>query len=354
MNNFAIIYQQIADILSFEVSNSKLETNLSHPSFDWDYIVKEGSKHLVLPALYCRLKAKKLLHTLPEELNNYLEEITSINRNRNVLILKQVQAISKLLNKNNIEHVFLKGSALLALGCFEDNAERMLGDIDILVMNNQLDEAYKLFENHGYIPEEQPLGHKFFEHHHLPRLKTTHHISAVEIHRKLFVSYVYNPLNPESIFKHKRLQNHIWIPAQKHLLMHNILSFQINDKGALYNSINFRSAYDTIIIQQDYTGTRDWYKIKVFRNNFQHSSLFFMDIKKATDVKTNIFTYFYIFKLKHITFYKTWNKLIGLVRFTPIIFNRIWIFMSNKAYRKAIIRDRYRIYAHFKSILNNF
>ena len=117
-------------------------------------------------------------------------------------------------------------------------------------------------------------------------------IAAVEIHRKLFVSYKYNELNNESIFKEKIKQNNVFIPSQKHLLMHNILNFQINDHGALYNSISFRSAYDTIILQQDYTGTRDWYKIKVFRNYFQYSSLFFMDIKKATNVKTNIFTIF--------------------------------------------------------------
>ena len=58
-------YHIIADILSFETLNSKLETTLSHKTFDWDAIVIEGSKHLVLPAVYCRLKSKQLLHLLP-------------------------------------------------------------------------------------------------------------------------------------------------------------------------------------------------------------------------------------------------------------------------------------------------
>ena len=111
MGNLAITYQHIANILSFETSNPKLEKDLSHPTFDWDAIVVEGSKHLVLPAIYCRLKAKQLLHVLPEELNTYLEGITSINRNRNESILKQVHSISQLLNEHHIDHVFLKGSA---------------------------------------------------------------------------------------------------------------------------------------------------------------------------------------------------------------------------------------------------
>ena len=88
MGNLAITYQHIADILSFKSSISKLEHTLTKPNFDWDAIVVEGSRHLVLPAIYCRLKAKNLLHTLPKELENYLEEITSINRNRNKKIKK--------------------------------------------------------------------------------------------------------------------------------------------------------------------------------------------------------------------------------------------------------------------------
>ena len=357
MNNFAVIYQQIADILSFEVSNSKLEKSIISSDFNWEAIVKEGSKHYVIPAIYCRLKTKKLLHLLPEDLISYLEFVTSENRKRNEIILKQIHSISKLLNSQKVDHVFLKGSALLALGCFNDTAERMLGDIDILVDSNQLDLAYRLLCEDGYSPSGQELRNNFMEHQHLPRLKTEvsdNRVAAVEVHRKLFASYKVNELSNKFVFKEKTQYNDVFIPSRKHLLMHNILNFQINDHGAIYNSISFRSAYDTIIIQQYYTGTRDWYKQKVFRNYFQYSSLFFMDIKKATDVKTNIFTHFYLFKLKHIKFYKTWNKFIGLLRLTPIIFNRIWIFMSNNAYRKAIIRDRNRIYAHFKSILNNF
>jgi hypothetical protein len=186
MGNLAITYRHIADILSFETSNSQLETLLKDPSFDWNIIVVEGSKHLVLPAIYCRLKAKRLLHVLPVELETYLKDITSINRNRNASVLKQVQFIAQLLKKHHIDHVFLKGSALLALGCFEDNAERMVGDIDILVSKDQLTTAFELIKANGY---NKTFGYAYetIGFRHLDRLISPLALAAIEIHSDLLI-----------------------------------------------------------------------------------------------------------------------------------------------------------------------
>lgn len=351
MGNLAITYQHIADILSFETPTHKLKQTLSQPSFNWDTIVVEGSKHLVLPAIYCRLKAKQLLHLLPEELNNYLEEITSINRNRNDAILKQVHSISRLLNKNNINHVFLKGSALLILGCYTDNAERMIGDIDILITPNQLVETYSLLTNNGYASTELTLGHKFFAHRHLSRLKPINQISSVEIHNKLFTLFNYEHLSNYSIFEKKIVVDNIIIPNQEQLLMHNILNFQVNDNGILYNSINFRSAYDTIILQRLNKNDYTWYQNTIFKRYFNFTSIFFKEIKTNTRTKSNFLTKFYLFKLKHIKFYKFWNKLLFLYSLVPILFTRAYYFISNSRYRKAVIGERQRLYNYFRSIL---
>ncbi|WP_299119821.1 nucleotidyltransferase family protein [uncultured Winogradskyella sp.] len=362
MGNLAITYQHIADILSFETSNHKLEKTLSHPSFNWDHIVVEGSKHLVLPAIYCRLKAKKLLGLLPKELNSYLTEITSLNRNRNEAILKQVHSISQLLNQHQINYTFLKGSALIVQDIFEDIAERMIGDIDILVDIDQLDNAYHLLITNGYTPIEQTLGNDFFEHKHLPRLKPKHEICAVELHRKLFVSHSNTELKSKTILSKKINRSSVFIPSTEHLLMHNILNFQINDKGTLYNSISFRSAYDTIVLLQEYNHKKEWYNKwynkwynnKIFKRYFNYTSLFFNEIKIITNAKSNFFTSFYLFKLKHIKFYKFWNRLLKLTNFISVMLNRMSTFLLNKSYRKAIINDRKRIYIYFKSIFDNF
>ena len=58
----------IGDILSFKSDTCLLQTTLEEKNFNWDEIVKIGSRHLVLPAIYCRLKEKQLLNCLPKDL----------------------------------------------------------------------------------------------------------------------------------------------------------------------------------------------------------------------------------------------------------------------------------------------
>jgi hypothetical protein len=248
MGNLAITYQHIADILSFTVSKLKLEETLKNPDFDWDAIVVEGSKHLVLPAIFCRLKSKALLHVLPTELKIYLEEITSINRNRNRSILKQVHSLSKILNETKIDHVFLKGSALLALGCYEDNAERMVGDIDILVASEHLNTAFKIIKNNGY---ENTFGYayKTIGHRHLDRLISKTELAAIEVHSNLLNDNYSHYIDSNKMIKSKRYVNNISIPSIYYLSKHHIYAWQINDDGYYYKSIHFKYCYDSIILK---------------------------------------------------------------------------------------------------------
>ena len=139
--------QNIADILSFESDKTLLKERLERETMDWDHLVRLGSSHLVLPAIYCRLKAKQLLNTLPMELESYLKEITDLNRERNQQLLAEAQQISQWFQEANIDHVFLKGTAMLASGYYEDLGERMVGDIDILVEESSLIKSFKFLEN---------------------------------------------------------------------------------------------------------------------------------------------------------------------------------------------------------------
>lgn len=354
MNALAVTYQHIADILSFETSDVHLKDTLSHPLFDWDLIVVEGSRHLVLPAIYCRLKSKQLLHLLPVELTHYLLELTILNRERNDAILQQIRSIATLFNKNEINHTFLKGAALLISNCYDDNAERMIGDIDILIATTQIDIAFDLLKKQDYNPITLTLGGDFFEHKHLPRMTTKQHICAVELHKTLFTSYEYAELKNEAILDKTIKLHHLYIPSNTHLLMHNVLNFQINDNGALYNSISFRSAYDTISLLQHSQQNKAWITDnKHFKNYFNRLGLFFDDVQLNIKTQTNIATNFYLFKLNHITFYKLWNKLIDSYSLIKLLFQRLLFFITNPSYRKAIKKDKRRIKKHLTAKIKN-
>jgi hypothetical protein len=247
MGHLAKTYQHIADILSFENSNSQLEATLSHSTFDWDAIVVVGSRHVVLPAIYCRLKAKQLLHTLPDDLETYLEELTSINRNRNKSILKQVHAISQLLSAHSIDHVFLKGAALLALGCYEDNAERMVGDIDILISKSQLHLAFDLLKANGY---SKTFGYAYetIGFRHLDRLIAPEELAAIELHSDLLIPKYRHLIAIDLVLESKRYVNTVALPDAYMMSKHSILAWQLNDLGHYYNAIHFKTFYDSLVL----------------------------------------------------------------------------------------------------------
>ena len=116
----------------------------------WDKFVKIGSSHYVIPALYFKMKERNFLKLLPHELVSYLEEIYNQNLNRNTELVNEVNEISRLLKINNINHVFLKGAALISSLYRETVGIRMVGDIDILISEDQIYKAKNLLELGSY------------------------------------------------------------------------------------------------------------------------------------------------------------------------------------------------------------
>ena len=120
------------------------------PQIFWDRLVQLGSSQLVLPAIYVALKRKKLIGHTPKDLVSYLQEITDLNQKRNTAILKQIAFLSEVFNRHQIEHVFLKGAAILITKPYDTMNERMVGDIDVLVSEKALLKAQQLLIDEGF------------------------------------------------------------------------------------------------------------------------------------------------------------------------------------------------------------
>ena len=347
-------YQTIADILSFTTSNTSLEATLRTADVDWDAIVVHGSRQLVIPTLYCRLKQRQLLHLLPEDLDLYLHDITSQNRKRNRAILKEVTVLSTLFKKHHIEHVFLKGAALLASGYYEDIAERMIGDIDILVATNQLDKAFELLQQHSFKPIPLTFGDKYFEHKHLPRMTTNKFIAAIELHRKLFVTYTKKELSNALVLNNKRIQNDVFVPSTQHLIEHNILNHEINDEGYRYQRINFRSVYDTLIlcksiyiVQPSRNIIKELCENKYVRNHFNKTNVLLNDFENEYSKQAKLF----IVLLKNLKFNACLCHFIKGFQSIKLLLNRIILVLTNRDYRSDAYRDRHRLTAILKEKL---
>ena len=225
-----ILFDKEIDLVSFP-----LKTNHQF----WDSFVKIGSSHYVIPALYYKLKQRQYLKLLNNELVSYLKEIYNQNLKRNIELVKESKEISSVLKQNNIDHVFLKGTALISSIYSDKLGVRMIGDIDILVEKSQILKAQELIKKNNYVNLHKYDG---LIGRHLPRLINDNKIFSIELHDLLIHKNCLH-LNPNTLLRNKMVQK-INILNWKDFLLHIILNFQVNDHGSLKANFSFRTLYD--------------------------------------------------------------------------------------------------------------
>lgn len=222
------------------------ELNLENISeVELEDLTKSASANLLLPTIFYKLDKKMVGKELPKEFYNYLKYIHKINLNRNKKIINQINKISKLLRNENINHVFIKGAALLFSEIYENIGERMINDIDILIDKDQLIKAKDLFIANNYIITSD---YDFFEkkNRHLRRMTSNSEICAIELHHKIINKEI-DTILAKSILKRKQ-KNEINIPSIVDQLKINIYNSQINNYGYDYFSLDLRSAYDGFLL----------------------------------------------------------------------------------------------------------
>lgn len=339
-----VTLNHIAQILSFNTDVQPLETTLKNYSeTDWEALVKVASSHLVLTTVYCRLQQKGLLYILPEDLKIYLEELTTINRNRNKAILKQVTHLSLLLHQHHINHVFLKGVALAVSGYYRDLGERMIGDIDILVDQSQLKKTSLLLLNTNYKYNSTTFGAKYFKSHHdIQLIPKKEGIAAVEIHKDVLHTKARQYLITKNLLQFKCIINNISVPSGHHLIEHTILNHELNDYGFIYNDLGFRNAYDYLILNTDNNSKHYNHKytnIFISKVNYYFKEVIAQKLGHGLQIK------FIFFKLRKKN--KSLNKLFFYItntkRHLGTILERTSIFITNKNYRNEAWQDRKRL-----------
>ena len=233
-----------------EHNKNLVEETLKTTEVDWDNIVRVSTGHFVFPALYCNLKKANFLHYLPDDLVEYMQHITNLNRERNEQIIIQAKEINELLLANNITPIFLKGTGNLLEGLYDDIAERMVGDIDFLVAENEYLSTSKILESNSYTKVHEDREVNFPEHRHYFRLKKEERIAAVEIHRGLTKKKYHDIFNYNHVFKDLLYVNNITFLSYKNQLNLSVIAKQINDDGQYFNDIALRNSYDIFLLSQ--------------------------------------------------------------------------------------------------------
>ena len=236
--------------ISLEDKNRReINKQLKLKSLNWDYIIKVSTGHYVLPALYCNLKRVDFLHYLPAELVNYMQFITRLNRDRNQQIIQESKELNSLLLANNIKPIFLKGTANILCNLYGDIAERMVGDIDIIISEKDYLNSIKVLKENGYL-EKRKHNFKPFPSRHHPRLICKNKIGAIEIHSQLLDVKNRDEFNYKFISKDTQFFRDFEVLSFANKLNLSIISNYINDNGYHYKTINLRNAYDVFLLSK--------------------------------------------------------------------------------------------------------
>ncbi len=228
---------------------SEVRDTISKGAVEWEKIVWTSTSHLVFPALYIQLERAGLLPLLPSDLVAYMEEFTSMNRDRNQQIIGQAKELTILLNRHGFSPVFLKGTAQLLSGLYTDIAERMVGDIDFLVFEKDLEGTAEVLLDAGYKPLYANIPENVRVQKHYSRLVKDERIAAVEIHHQVFAFPDNKLLDTDLIIPASRkleIKGNAYIPCTEHQVIYNILNVQLSEKGFYYGRFRLSQLYDLL------------------------------------------------------------------------------------------------------------
>ncbi|MBL7967496.1 MAG: nucleotidyltransferase family protein [Prolixibacteraceae bacterium] len=219
---------------------------------DWDYFVQFCSDELIIPAVCLKMRKHRLLNLLPEELVTALKEIYELNAHRNQQILRQIDDITALLNRENIFPVFLKGSGNLLSGLYHDIGERMMGDIDLLVEEDDYLKAGKLLESAGYSRSDKVYV-DILKTTHYPRLFRKGTPADVEIHRIPVSEKYAGALSARTVLRQKVSvgeKQGCYVESDEHKVIHTFLHSQMKDFGHRDKKTSFRGLYDLYLLSE--------------------------------------------------------------------------------------------------------
>ena len=171
-----ILYRQENEVLK----------GIDPDNINFEKLIKLASGHLMLPALFFNIQKKKVSYLFPKDFIEYIKNIFEINKARNRILLSEAKELSELFYKNNIKHIFLKGTALLLSNVFEDIGERMIGDIDFIIQHKDEEKVKKVLEKNNYCTSSNHVDlYRVFKPKHLPRMVNKNKTIAIEPHLEL-------------------------------------------------------------------------------------------------------------------------------------------------------------------------
>ena len=234
-----------------------LPARLAATTVDWRGLTWLAGAGLVTPSLAGALHRKGLFELLPEAVQDYLQTLQSLNRERNQTLREQLIIITEALNGIGIQPCLLKGAITLTSGHYPGAEDRVIGDLDLLIPDSLMEDATAALISLGYQVDDKDS--KWI----LPSHYKQHHHTAPLLH----------PALPVKVELHRRIQYHlgddallckqlsvvpftfntgatVLVPDVATQLLHNILHSQISDRQRLKKVLNLRHLLEFAALAQ--------------------------------------------------------------------------------------------------------
>ena len=333
MNGIEAIFQ----IIKNQNIDSHLEVFLSEVS-NIEKLYFQASNHQLLPLLCNTIYDNDLKSYFDDDFLKAIKYFRDLNLERNEEILKQINSISEILTINNIDHCFLKGSAILIRNSYTNISSRMVGDIDILIDSYQLQNANNLLIKNNYKVFDISPDPVYKSHRHLPRLVNKNFIAAVELHSYLLSSQQ-NLLIPELVLAKKQKINGKYTPSKEHLLFHNIFNSQINDEAYYTWNFSLKALIDALLFtnHKNISSSISQNNNKYIRRFWLNASLYINEIKIKPSTFEKLKIKFLKFRYKFKVLNNLYLKLIFLWNRKHTFPLRAYYFIIDRNYRNYLL-----------------
>jgi hypothetical protein len=232
-------------------------TSIRSDAWNWEGLFQTASDEALLPLLYSQFQSLDLVDLLPSEIADFLLAVETANRERNQAIVGELKAAVTLLNGIGIQPVLLKGLAYLKTGVYEDAAHRYLGDIDLLVPEEQQQASVVALIQHGWVAVKRDPFPNF--HHHSPPLRRPSAV-WIEIHRSLGAGARERVLPAREVIERSGAVNldglRVRVPAKEDLLAHLIMHSQHPYPQRIWTPI--RAMVDLLLLDRRFGPDLHW------------------------------------------------------------------------------------------------
>jgi hypothetical protein len=200
--------------------------------------------------LYTAFERNGILPLLPGDLTEHIRHIYTLNAARNKRILAQCRHIAALLSPADIRPVFFKGAALLLMGLFPGDGDRLMEDIDILLPETEIPEALDLLLKGGYVPHpvEEGKDGTYTDHHHLPPMYHPGQVATLEIHRSPVHEGYDSLITAGEVTREAVPAGSLLVAAPRHARLLVFLHEHRMSRGSLASSGTLKGVFDFYLL----------------------------------------------------------------------------------------------------------